>query len=610
MKNSKAVRIVLGMVNHLSPFFLPVLVIQVLVQTAVPYIDIVYSSRIIDSLLGKKSFDEIFHLVFWMIVLNCLFNLVGWGLLKVVNVCRYVMDEQVEQMITEKALVLDYELLEKKDTLNLIEKAREGINSNGGIGFFCQNLASLLGIAADIVYSAVLFFPVFLPHEAVGDSFLYRFYSSPWSGSIINLLLFVQIGIWVWCGKKLNILRKEGFDQNIEGNRKFFYYMSYLEEYERGKDIRVYGMAPAFLEECRESVRELVKRFRENLIKMEKYWVINEWGGGIFAIATYVYTGMKAGVGMISVGNVSRYVASFTKFSSALGGVVGAYMRISLQAQYLSCFVDFMNIENQKYDGTLPVEKRDDNVYEFEFRDVSFRYPNSEKPVLDHVSFKLKIGGKLAVVGPNGAGKTTFIKLLCRLYDPTEGTILLNGIDIRYYDYDEYVKLFSVVFQDFNLFSFSIAENVAVSKDYDAEQVKACLEKVGFSDYLSQLDKGIDTKLYQLEEGGVEISGGEAQKIAIARALYKDSPVVILDEPTSALDPESEYGIYQSFNELVLEKTAIYISHRMSSCRFCGQILVFNEGHIVQYGSHAELLKDTDGLYYHLWNAQAQYYKE
>ena len=185
----------------------------------------------------------------------------------------------------------------------------------------------------------------------------------------------------------------------------------------------------------------------------------------------------------------------------------------------------------------------------------------------------------------------------------------MNGIDIRYYDYEEYIRLFSVVFQDFKLFSFSIAENVAVSKEYEERRVRECLELAGFSERLETMEKGIYTELYKLEEDGVEISGGEAQKIAIARALYKDAPLVILDEPTSALDPVSEYEIYHSFDRLVEEKTAIYISHRMSSCRFCDQIVVFDKGMVVQRGSHEELLEQKDGLYCEMWNAQAQYYQ-
>jgi ATP-binding cassette subfamily B protein len=266
-----------------------------------------------------------------------------------------------------------------------------------------------------------------------------------------------------------------------------------------------------------------------------------------------------------------------------------------------------MEIKNKQYEGTIPTEKRDDNEFEIEFRDVSFRYANTDKYVIKHLNQKIRIGTKTAVVGPNGAGKTTFIKLLCRLYEPTEGEILLNGVDIRYYDYKDYASLFSVVFQDFNLFSFSIAENVASGTDYDEVKVLDCIERAGFGERLSKMEKGIHTNIYHQEDEGVEISGGEAQKLAIARALYKDSPLVILDEPTSALDPVSEYEIYRHFDEMVQNKTSIYISHRMSSCRFCDNILVFDEGQIVQSGNHDELVKQ-EGLYKELWNAQAQYY--
>lgn len=215
----------------------------------------------------------------------------------------------------------------------------------------------------------------------------------------------------------------------------------------------------------------------------------------------------------------------------------------------------------------------------------------------------------MAVVGENGSGKTTFIKLLCRLYDPTEGVILLNGIDIKKYDYDEYMSIFSVVFQDFKLFSFSLGQNVAANTNYDESRVIECLTKSGFSDRLAKMPKGLQTCLYKnFDEEGVEISGGEAQKIALARALYKNAPFIILDEPTAALDPISEYEIYSNFNRIVGNKTAIYISHRLSSCRFCNDIAVFSNGSLIQRGSHDMLIQDENGKYHELWNAQAQYY--
>ena len=277
-------------------------------------------------------------------------------------------------------------------------------------------------------------------------------------------------------------------------------------------------------------------------------------------------------------------------------------------SQYLCNYVEYLELPNEKYDGTLPVEKRLDNEYELEFRNVSFHYPNSKEMVLFNVNAKIHVGRKMAIVGKNGSGKSTFIKLLCRLYDPTEGEILLNGIDIRKYDYDEYRNLFGVVFQDFQLFSFSVAQNVAASVEYDEARVWSCLEQAGLKERVEEMEKGIETIIYKQEDEGVEISGGEAQKLAIARALYRNAPVVILDEPTAALDPMAELEVYEKFDEMVEDKTAIYISHRMSSCRFCKNILVFDEGQIVQMGSHEDLVQNEDGLYAKLWNAQAQYY--
>lgn len=242
---------------------------------------------------------------------------------------------------------------------------------------------------------------------------------------------------------------------------------------------------------------------------------------------------------------------------------------------------------------------------------MSFRYPGSDIWALRHVNMRFKVGKRLAIVGENGSGKTTFIKLLCRLYDPQEGQILLNGIDIRKYRYDDYMGIFSVVFQDFQLICQPLGNNVAGSMEYDRDRAKKALIDAGFADRLAAMKKGLDTMLYKnLSEDGVEVSGGEAQKIAIARALYKDAPFIILDEPTAALDPIAEAEIYSKFDEIAGDKTAIYISHRLSSCKFCDEIAVFHEGAVIQQGSHAELLADRGGKYYALWNAQAQYYTE
>ena len=284
-------------------------------------------------------------------------------------------------------------------------------------------------------------------------------------------------------------------------------------------------------------------------------------------------------------------------------------MRIN--SSFLDTVFDLLDTPNTMYQGSLTTEKRSDIQYYVEFRDVSFKYPGSEAYALRHVNMKFKVGSRLAVVGMNGSGKTTFIKLLCRLYDPTEGEILLNGINIRKYRYDDYMKIFSVVFQDFQLLALPLGQNVAASQTYDAARVLDCLNKAGFGEKLAKMPHGLDTYLYKsVDTEGVDVSGGEAQKIAIARALYKDSPFIILDEPTAALDPIAEAEIYSKFDEIAGDKTAVYISHRLSSCKFCDEIAVFDSGSVIQQGTHSDLLADESGKYFELWNAQAQYYKK
>ncbi|MBP3609419.1 MAG: ABC transporter ATP-binding protein [Lachnospiraceae bacterium] len=319
-------------------------------------------------------------------------------------------------------------------------------------------------------------------------------------------------------------------------------------------------------------------------------------------------------MGAFGVGSIVQYIGALGKLGTGLQDMMFVLADNEVYCGHLQGLFDYLDIPNHKYEGTLPVEKRafcndGDTDYEIEFCNVSFRYPGAEDYALRNLFLKFKIGERLAVVGKNGSGKTTCIKLLCRLYDPTEGEIRLNGVDIRKYDYDEYLSIFSVVFQDFKLFSFSLGQNVAAAMEYDKEKAEQCLKKAGLSGRLKTMPDGMDTPLYKdFETEGVEISGGEAQKVALARALYKDAPFIILDEPTAALDPVAEAEIYTKFNDLTGDKTAIYISHRLSSCRFCDEIAVFDNGAVVQRGSHENLMKEKDGLYHELWTAQAQYY--
>ncbi|MBO4534176.1 MAG: ABC transporter ATP-binding protein, partial [Treponema sp.] len=506
---------------------------------------------------------------------------------------------------------LDFDILEKHETLDMYKKAKDGMQTGGDIRTFIDNLAGLVEKISTIVYSLVLLVPLFIPRAASETGALtgLGYFLNQWySFTIMVVVLAVHVIMSYRTNKKASQLQMEFFEKNVSYNRYFGYWFNLIFDYSIGKYIRLYKMQKLMTKRVQETNDKLEAEGNAWINKSLKISIVPIVSQAFMQLASYVFVGLKAVFGLISTGKCIMYVSSYTKLVESITGISDNFVSLKMVSRYLSFFYDYMEIKNKRYDGTIPTEKRDDNVFEIEFRDVSFKYANSETWALRHVNQKITLGTKNAVVGKNGAGKTTFIKLLCRLYEPTEGQILLNGVDIRYYDNEEYAKLFAIVFQDFNLFSFPLGENVAGDVDYDRDRAIKCLESAGFAERLAKMEKGLDTSLYQYDdENGVEISGGEAQKIAIARSLYKDAPFVIMDEPTSALDPVAEYEIYQRFDQMVEGKTSIYISHRMSSCRFCDNIIVFDEGKIIEQGSHDKLMSNK-GLYSELWNAQAQYY--
>ncbi|MCH5341392.1 MAG: ABC transporter ATP-binding protein [Acetatifactor sp.] len=314
-------------------------------------------------------------------------------------------------------------------------------------------------------------------------------------------------------------------------------------------------------------------------------------------------------MGVFPLGSVIKYVGYLSRIISNIENLFFYMGRFRGNERFLKTYLEYFDIKNDMYQGSLAVEKRSDKRFDIEFQNVSFQYAGSDAYAVKNINLNLKVGERLAVVGMNGSGKTTFIKLLCRLYDPTEGEILMNDFNIRKYDYRQYLDIFSVVFQDYHLLAMPLGNNVASSDSWDTEKAERLLEEVGFGERYMEMTKRLETPLYKnFDEDGVNISGGEAQKIALARALYRDAPFIILDEPTAALDPIAEAEIYSKFDRIVGDKTAIYISHRLSSCRFCDKIAVFDKGEIVQLGTHEELLSDEKGKYHELWHAQAQYY--
>ena len=598
---------VIRLTHRMQPGHISLIIFSRILNVTSSFIPIVLSSIILDQLIAKRPFEEIFKTSIILVVASGFLGMVYWGLQHIISVNTSVMAEKIDKMLCNKTFNLDYDILEKRDTLDLIKKAEEGINSRGDFSGFCSNFAGFIENIISIVYSIILLVPLFIPKTSAVSGFLPSFLNKWYSFVILIIMIALSVLISTLTKKKEAKVQQKMFLDNVRVNREYGYFFNLLFDYSNAKYIRLYKSQKMIENKMQNILKYLEKQFHQMLVQINKCQLPVFLVNCLLQITSYLFVGLKAIFGFISIGSALKYISAYSNLVNSVSNIFYSYIDISIKAEYLSYFYDYMEIENKQYEGTIPTEKRNDNEFEIEFRDVSFRYPNTENYVLRHVNQKIRIGTKTAVVGKNGAGKTTFIKLLCRLYEPTEGQILLNGVDIRYYDYKDYARLFGVVFQDFNLFSFSIAENVAASNEYDSLKVIDCLKRAGFEGRLEKMPDGIHTNIYQQEENGVEISGGEAQKIAIARALYKDAPLVILDEPTSALDPVSEYEIYQHFDSMVQDKTSIYISHRMSSCRFCDNILVFDQGEIVESGSHENLLK-SGGLYAELWNAQAQYY--
>lgn len=609
-KNLNVIKIGIREIYKLQPWILLVTMFNALFESISPFINIYMSARIIDELVGSRSIDKFIFLVAVTIGLNLIVHLISTGLNHLKIILEDMMDKNLKMRLNECIIEMDYKYVESAEVHSLLTKIEEARNMNGGgIERLELNIGRLTSGLVTVITSIVLVINLFRPNSVAAgrlsiiDSNLFSY----------AFLILTLIGTIYTLRIRTKADKKQFgyFNKIMDVNRIFSFYFNQVLDYNSGKDIRLCNQKEIVNMEVENFTKSSEKIFNDIGNMKAGYEGFEAGISSLLSGAVYIFVGLKAITGAITVGSIVQYAGSIKQFMSGINEILEPINIIVNNNQYLQLYIDFINLDSKSHKGTLPVEKRDDDEYEIEFKNVSFKYPGTDIYVLKNVSIKLNIGERLAIVGMNGSGKTTFIKLLCRLYDPDEGEILLNGIDIRKYDYNEYIGLFSIVFQDFKLFSFSLAQNVAASAKYDEKIVEKVIDKVGLDKRLETMSKGIETPLYKnFDEDGVEISGGEAQKIALSRALYRDAPIIILDEPTAALDPISEFEIYSKFNEIVEAKTAFYISHRLSSCRFCDEIAVFHEGRIIQKGNHEELLKDNHGKYYELWNSQAQYYND
>lgn len=582
----KIVLYVYKLAHRLCKSYLPLVISSSFVTAVQPLINMMMLKFIIDELTGAQRIPYFIGLVGIAMSANFILNVLQNILKTWVAIKDNDLMNGFDLMIGEKVMSLDFEMVEDPEILDLKERALFPVHNQGVFQSVIEQAMTLVSQVITMIGLIAILTTL---------------------NPLLIIFLFVMAVITTLINKKTQKVMYDFYQLLIPVNRKFGYYAKVTTDFSYGKDIRLYEMDKLLIDRIAEYNETSLSVFTKLYVVLGRYLGYNELVLQLQMVLVYVYMAYKVVTKSIGFGDFTMYASAATQFGECLSIVGSTYMEMSQMCRYLEPYLEFDALKSTRSNGKRTLDSS--LTPTIEFRGVSFKYPKSDAYALKDVNITIKAGEKLSIVGLNGAGKTTFIKLLTRLYEPTEGGIYLNGINILEYDLKSYLELMSVVFQDFKLLAFSVKENIVFDEEVDDDSVISILKEAGFEQDLNKLPKGIHTPIYKtFEEDGIEFSGGQSQKIAIARAIYKDSPLVILDEPTSALDPIAEYEIYRRFNELVGDKTTIYISHRLSSCLFCDQIAVFKDGRMVEYGTHQDLIHQNDGLYQEMYQAQAQYY--
>ncbi|HBI6919747.1 TPA: ABC transporter ATP-binding protein [Clostridium perfringens] len=564
--------------------------VYTILASIAPFIGIFLPKFLIDELLGQRRIEIILMTLIGFFLLSSVVNYsIAWLRCAYSPRVTKIRTDYIT-MISDKIMKMDFKNTEDPEVLNKIKSVMNAVMSNNtGVEGVYHTLLGLFGrLTAFVGYISIVLF------------------LSPW------ILLFLIINVLISYALTMRVKKYEYSQKEkaADKDRRTFYVFDTMYDFAYGKDIRIYDLKNILIDKFKKFRGERIDISNDVQEKQLKVKIVDVILLVIREFVVYgylIYNVLFRGMG---IGDFTMYFSTINGFGDWMKGILDDLANIKAQNMYLDDMREFLEIKSENKEKTrdIPI----DSSYEIEFKNVSFKYPKTDKYIYKNLSLKIKKGQRLAIVGINGAGKTTFVKLLCRLYEPTSGEILINGVNIKDFSKEEYYKILSVVFQEVKTFAFTVAENVSLEnlEDVDREKVLHCIEKAGVGDKINSLEKGIDTSLLKILDGeGVELSGGENQKLALARALYKNGKIVILDEPTSALDAVAEYNIYKGFDELIGDKTAIYISHRLASTKFCDVIAFFENGEIVEYGTHEELLK-KNGKYSDMFNIQAQYYKE
>ena len=593
MKNHNVInnlKFVFGHIKKNEKKLIVMSILSAVIYALSAYIMPILSKIIIDSVIAEKSVKFLIVSIIIMLVVQVLISDVSeyiffqswWRIIR----ARY----SFEPLRLNQILSIRYDKLEKQETLNLAQKAAAATeNNSNGIESFLRNLQAFLTSGFQLVIA--MFLIVSLNPIVV-----------------LLMLIFAYIGYRI-TGNARKKDKELMWDILPQYERGRDYYKNISKDFSYGKDIRLFNMQKFILnKEKREAkmVHQIMKKSNNRWIKYSTinyfYFLMNE----IVMYAWLVYAVLQ---GQIGIGDFSLYLMTMKTFFESVSAFLDSISKIKKDSYEVSDFRRFIELPEDNNGKCLILEK--DIPVKIEFKNVSFRYPDQEENIINDISFQINESDRIAIVGYNGAGKSTIIKLLCRLYDPTDGKILINGEDIKQYKRSDCFRLFSPVFQDVNLFAFSVTENVTMKKqeETDHKRLVNAFTKADVTSLIDKLPKGPDTLLFKImDKNGVNLSGGEKQKLSVARSIYKDAEIFIFDEPTASLDPIAEKEFYESIDEKVSRKPVIYISHRLSSTKFCNKIFLLEHGKIIERGTHEELM-NYNGEYAKIYTLQAGYYK-
>lgn len=592
MKTMTKLRLLISLAWRISPLYMVMMVTSTLLSSGQIFANVVLPKYLVDELVGAQDVRRLVLFAGLIIASNALFALLGNATKRYLDYKNTYMSEMMQQHMAQKIMHVEYAHLETPYYLDLKERATFAISNQSSLLGFITSASELLKNLVTALSLMTLLFTL-----------------SGWLVAVLVVLIAAGTGIIAHLMKKMVYFMQE----LIPVNRRYGYYVSTCYDDKLQKDVRLYDMSEMMTDKVNKYNLEIIREFSALYTYQGRMMGLYGILGDLQKAVAYAYVGIRVfsnALGpRISIGSFTLYVNAVINFSSAASELTNHFVNMLQFLGYLEPFVEFMQLPNETdIGGNAPMDK---DIQEIRFEHVSFQYPGSDVQVLRDVSFTIRQGEKISVVGLNGAGKTTLVKLICRLYRPTEGQIYINGHDIFEYDHTQYMRRVSAVFQDYKLLAFTVDENITGQPPgSDDARVAEIVSQVGLTEKLATLPDGTQTLLGKAyNEDGTEFSGGEQQKVAIARALYKDASLIILDEPTSALDPLAEAEIYENFNALIGGKTAIYISHRMSSSVFCDRILLLNGGSVEDFDTHAALMKNTEGLYYKLFMSQAENYR-